>query len=103
MGPVAEALDNFQTDKKISIGYLLPTKSILMKKHESFENLAHVKHCKSMIKTKMDSIKKRFQFFFTDQELIVATLVNQKFKTCGLTENIQSTDQLNKKEKKLVG
>lgn len=94
MGPVTEALDILQADKKISIGYLLPTLSILMKKLEVLKTKPDIKHCKSMINTIMDSVKKRFQSCFTDQELIVAALVHPKFKTSWLTD----TDKFDKIE-----
>ena len=65
----------------MSVGYLLPILSILMKKLESLKTKPEIKHCKSMIATIMDSINKRFELCFKDEERIIATLIHLKFKT----------------------
>ncbi|KAI9557259.1 hypothetical protein GHT06_017082 [Daphnia sinensis] len=78
---VTEALDMLQADKKMSVGYLLPTLSILMKKLESLKTKPEIKHCKSMITTIMNLIKKRFELCFKDEELIIAALIHPTFKT----------------------
>jgi hypothetical protein len=55
--PIAEALDVLQADKKISVGYLLPTLSILKTKLQNIDGL-HPKHCRTMLREILKSIEK---------------------------------------------
>jgi hypothetical protein len=46
-----------QADKKISVGYLLPTLSILKTKLQNIDGL-HPKHCRTMLREILKSIEK---------------------------------------------
>ena len=60
MKPLAEALDILQADKKISVGYLLPTLFVLLNKMEALNEKSTINHCKPLIKAITSSVKNRF-------------------------------------------
>ena len=81
MEPISEALDVLQADVKISIGYLLPTLTILLKKLESLNEKGSIKHCKPIVKAMVESIKLRFADCFNDDELHISSMIHPLFKT----------------------
>ncbi len=86
MRPLTEALDVFQADKKVSIGYLLPTLTILMNKMESLRRKTGIVHCKAFISSIISSLNVRFAHCFNDEELCLAAMVHQKFKLSWIKE-----------------
>nr|CAH0105485.1 unnamed protein product [Daphnia galeata] len=87
MKPMTEALDILQADVNLSIGYLLPTLTILILKLEKLLNDRTVKHCKSLIRVMISSIKTRFQDCFEDEELILAAILHPNLKNKWFSEN----------------
>ena len=49
MAPLANALDILQGDKKVSIGYLLPTICVLKMELEKLKRSSNIKHCHPLI------------------------------------------------------
>nr|CAH0105484.1 unnamed protein product [Daphnia galeata] len=86
MKPMTEALDILQADVNLSIGYLLPTLTILILKLEKLLDDRTVKHCKSLIRVMISSIKTRFQDCFEDEELILAAILHPNFKNKWISE-----------------
>ena len=86
MKPMAEALDVLQADVKVSIGYLLPTLTILIQKLKKLLENRTIKHCKSLIRKMISSIKIRFQNCFEDEELILAAILHPHFKNKWISE-----------------
>ena len=86
MKPKTEALDILQADVKISIGYLLPTLTILIQRLEKLLDDRTIKHCKSLIRVMISSIKTRFQDCFEDEELILAAILHPQFKSKWISE-----------------
>ena len=97
MRPLAEALDVLQADTKISIGYLLPTLSILIAKMEKLQNNSKVKHCRPFVFNIINGLNTRFSECFQDEDLIFAAMVHPKFKSKWLKEadKQQYTEKLN--------
>jgi hypothetical protein len=77
--PIAEALDVLQADKNISIGYLLPTLTILKTKFRKIDE-RHPKHCQPMLREILKGIEKRFGSYFNDRELKLAAILHPRFK-----------------------
>jgi hypothetical protein len=88
MIPMSEALDVLQADVKVSIGYLLPTLTILIQKLEMLLDDRTIKHCKSLVRVMISSIKTRFQDCFEDEELILAPFCILTSKTNGFWRKI---------------
>ena len=60
MRSLTEALDILQADVKVSIGYLLPTLTILMNKIESLRKKPGIIHCKTFSFAIIPALKDRF-------------------------------------------
>jgi hypothetical protein len=86
MKPMSESLDVLQADVKVSIGYLLPTLTILIQKLKMLLDDRTIKHCKSLIRVMISSINTRFQDCFEDQELILAAILHPHFKNKWISE-----------------
>ena len=84
--PIAEALDVLQGDLKISVGYLLPTLTILKSKLRKLDS-QNPKHCKPMLREILRSIDRRFGSYFTDRELRLASMVHPRFKLSWLPDD----------------
>lgn len=80
MKPLAEALDVLQGDIHVSIGYLLPTLTVLLNELEDLKRSSSLKHCKALPSLMIEAIKTRFDGYFEDQELRVAAIVHPRFK-----------------------
>ena len=77
--PLAEALDNLQADKHVTIGFILPTIVALKSKLRKVEEKG-LKHCKPMLDLIFKAIDKRFGDFFQDRELKLASMLHPRFK-----------------------
>jgi hypothetical protein len=95
MRPLTEALDILQADKKVSIGYLLPTLTILMNKMESLRRKTGIVHCKAFISSIITALNCRFAHCFNDEDLCLAAMVHPKFKLSWIKEG-ERTDMLEK-------
>lgn len=80
MRPLTEALDVLQADKKVLIGYLLPTLTILMNKMESLRRKTGIVHCKAFISSIISALNVRFAHCFNEEDLCLAAMVHPKFK-----------------------
>ena len=86
MRPLTEALDILQADVKVSIGYLLPTLTILMIKMESLRKKPGIIHCKPFISAIISALNDRFGACFDDEDLCLAAMVHPKFKLTWIRE-----------------
>ena len=86
MRPLTEALDILQADVKVSIGYLLPTLTILMNKMESLRKKPGIIHCKPYISAIISALNDRFEACFDDEDLCLAAMVHPKFKLTWIRE-----------------
>jgi len=77
--PLAEALDNLQADKNVTIGFILPTIVALKSKLRKVEEKG-LKHCKPMLDLIFKAIDQRFVDFFQDRELRLASMLHPRFK-----------------------
>jgi hypothetical protein len=80
MEPISEALNVLQADVNISIGYLLPTLTILLSKMENLKEKGAIKHWKPLLNTMIESVKRRFAESLVDEELHIASMVHSLFK-----------------------
>lgn len=86
MEPISEALNVLQADVNISIGYLLPTLTILLNKMENLKEKGGIKHCKPLLNTMIESVKRRFAESLADAELHIAAMVHPLFKAKWMPE-----------------
>ena len=94
MEPISEALDVLQADVKISIGYLLPTLTILLQKMEHLKEKGAIKHCKPLLNTMIESVKRRFAASLVDEELLIAAMVHPLFKAKWIPEGEERDDNI---------
>ena len=78
MKPVAQALNILQAEKKMYMGYLLPTITVL--RHKIMMNAGSVKFCQPLVVALLDGIANRFEGTFCSSELIAAAILHPKFK-----------------------
>lgn len=57
MQPIAKGLDILQGDKHVSIGYLLPTLTAIIK---SLDNMTNLNYCKPLVNALTKGVKKRY-------------------------------------------
>jgi hypothetical protein len=69
-----------QADKKVSIGFLLPTIVVLKKQLERLQTNQRIKHCKPLINGLLSGVNKRFGDMFSDDELRLAAFLHPRFK-----------------------
>jgi hypothetical protein len=86
MEPISEALNVLKADVNISIGYLLPTITILLSKMENQKEKGAIKHCKPLLNTMIESVKQRFAESLVDEELHIAAMVHSLFKAKWMPE-----------------
>lgn len=87
MKPISEALDALQADAKISMGYLLPTLTIFLRKMECLLKKGAIKHCKPLLSTLIESDRHRFTDCFHDENLYIAAMIHPLFKTKWINED----------------
>lgn len=92
MRPVADALDMLQADKHISIGYLLPTITVL--KNELRKVESSLKHCKVLVESLHSSINLRFGPDFEERELRLAAMTHPCFKLSWVPEEEKESSEL---------
>jgi len=85
--PLADAIDVLQGDLDISIGFLLPTLTILLRKMEVLRNKPGIIHCQGIVSCIIDAVKRRFASCFNDKELHVAAILVPKFKLLWIPES----------------
>jgi hypothetical protein len=78
--PLTRALDILQADKKVSIGFLLPTIVVLKKQLERLQTNQRIKHCKPLINGLLSRVNNRFGDMFSDDELRLAAFLHPRFK-----------------------
>lgn len=86
MRPLAEALDILQADVNVTIGYLLPTLSVLMSKMNVFRDKRGIVHCKPLVSNIIEGLNTRFSECFRDEDLRFAAMVHPKFKISWIKE-----------------
>lgn len=79
MRPLAQSLDLLQADKHLSIGYLLPTLTILQNKLQKIV-AGDLQYCKPLVTCITNSITRRFAADFTERELRLAAMSHPSFK-----------------------
>ena len=94
MEPISEALDVLQADVKISIGYLLPTLTILLQNMENLKEKGAIKHCKPLLNTMIESVKRRFAASLVDEELLIAAMVHPLLKAKWIPEGEERDDNI---------
>lgn len=98
MAPVAAALDILQGDKNISIGYLLPTLTVLQTQLEKLKRDSGIKHCKALINALCNGLTKRFSHMFLDRELRLAAMLHPRFKLFWIQEDKDDAIEMLKEE-----
>ena len=98
MAPVAAALDILQGDKNISIGYLLPTLTVLQTQLEKLKRNSGIKHCKALINALCNGLTKRFSHMFLDRELRLAAMLHPRFKLFWIQEDKDDAIEMLKEE-----
>lgn len=76
MAPLAASLDILQGDQQCSLGFVLPTLTILKRKLMKVA----VKHTKSLRDCLIQGIDNRFGSIFSDREFLLAAVTHAKFK-----------------------
>ncbi|XP_057377029.1 uncharacterized protein LOC130698386 [Daphnia carinata] len=90
MRPLADALDVLQADRNVSMGYLLPTLTILKNKLLELKRTPGIVHCKSYITEIIAAVTKRFNTCFQDDDHILAAILHPKFKMSWVIEENKS-------------
>ncbi|XP_064487420.1 uncharacterized protein LOC135399623 [Ornithodoros turicata] len=78
MKPVACAIDVLQRED-ISLGYLLPTITVLKKRLEHLA-MSGLKFCSPLVHALLEGIQTRFDHMYDDRELLLSTVVIPRFK-----------------------
>ncbi|XP_045035745.1 uncharacterized protein LOC116934577 [Daphnia magna] len=86
MKPLTEALDVFQNEEKMSAGCVLPVLTILKEKIAEFKEDRNIIHCTPLVNCLSDGIEKRFQSFFLNSDLRLASISDPRFKLSWLTK-----------------
>ena len=87
MSPVAKALYVLQGETSVKMGWLVPTITLLRTKLQHLHVTS--KFCEPLIAALLSGLEKRFGGMLADPELIAATILVPKFKTCWtIDENI---------------
>ncbi|KAI9559513.1 hypothetical protein GHT06_013507 [Daphnia sinensis] len=86
MKPLTEALDVFQNEKNMSAGCVLPVLTIFMEKIAEFKEDRNINHRTPLVNCLSDGIEKRFQSFFLNGDLRLASLGDPRFKLSWLTK-----------------
>jgi hypothetical protein len=89
MKHVVHALDALQGDKKVSMGYLLPTIYCLKNGLAKLERENTVKHCSPLLTMVMYGIDKRFDEMFHTDELRLAAMTHPRFKLSWIPKDEQ--------------
>ena len=80
MKPLADALDQMQSDK-IGLGHCLPTIVCLQNKLENLQEHGNLLYCDPLIESVLQGMKKRFAKWFEEDYYIIASISNPIFKT----------------------
>ncbi len=93
MRPLADALDMLQADKNISIGYLLPTLTVLQQTLGKLSCDRSIRHCRPLIESLAASITKRFGEDFYDTELRLAAMFHPCFRLSWIPEEEKESSE----------
>jgi hypothetical protein len=80
MKPIADALDVFQNEVKMSVGCVLPVLTVLKEKLVMFQDDGSVIHCVPLVNYLLEGVERRFSPLFTDSNMILAAISYPHFK-----------------------
>ena len=92
MKPITEVLDVFQNEENMSVGCVLPVLTLLKEKITEFQEDRTIIHCTPLVSCLLDGINTRFQSFFTDSNLRLASISDPHFKFSWMTEEQKVKD-----------
>ncbi|XP_045029271.1 uncharacterized protein LOC116923342 [Daphnia magna] len=91
MKPIADALDVFQNEEKMSVGCVLPVLTVLKEKLVIFKDNRSVIHCVPLVNCLLEGVERRFSSLFTDTNMILAAISDPHFKLSWISEGEKST------------
>ena len=93
MKPLADALDEMQSDK-VGLGHCLPTIVCLQSKLENIQTNAKLLYCDPLIDSILQGLKKRFQKWFEEDYYIIASISNPLFKTKWIKSELKKSEAI---------
>lgn len=104
MKPIADALDVFQNESKMSVGCVLPVLTLLKEKLKGFQEDRSFTHCVPLITCLIDGVQRRFGKLFDDDFMRLAAISDPHFKLTWSPEEKKTYDtDLLKREVKRRG
>jgi hypothetical protein len=88
---IADALDVFQNEEKMSVGCVLPVLTVLKEKLVMFKDDRSVIHCVPLVNCLLEGVERRFSPLFTDTNMILTAITDPHFKLTRISEGEKST------------
>lgn len=92
MKPLSKALVVFKNKANMSVGCVLPVRTLLNDKLEEMQRDKNIVNCVPLVSSLLNGIEKRFEALFRDDFFHLAALSDPHFKLIWVPDDLKITD-----------